>query len=40
MYEPVFSPTPLQQLDTDANGNTFFLKREDLLPYSLSLIHI
>ena len=34
MYEPVFSPTPLQQLDTDANANTFFLKREDLLPYS------
>ena len=29
-----FAPTPLQQLDTDASGNTFFLKREDLLPYS------
>lgn len=34
MYELDFAPTPLQRLDTDANGNTFFLKREDLLPYS------
>lgn len=29
-----FAPTPLQRLDTDENGNTFFLKREDMLPYS------
>ena len=34
MYELDFAPTPLQMLDTDANGNTFFLKREDLLPFS------
>ena len=34
MYEPIFSPTPVQPLDTDLNGNAFFLKREDLLPYS------
>lgn len=34
MYEPDFAPTPLQRLDTDASGNAFFLKREDLLPYS------
>ena len=34
MYELDFAPTPLQKLDTDANGNTFFLKREDLLPFS------
>jgi len=34
MYEPIFAPTPIQQLDTDLNGNTFFLKREDMLPYS------
>lgn len=29
-----FSPTPVQKLYTDEHGNTFFLKREDLLPYS------
>ncbi len=34
MYEPAFSPTPVQKLLTDENGNTFFLKREDMLPYS------
>ena len=34
MYEPVFAPTPIQPLDTDERGNAFFLKREDLLPYS------
>lgn len=34
MYEMDFAPTPIQTLDTDANGNAFFLKREDLLPYS------
>ena len=34
MYEPAFSPTPVQPLDTDERGNAFFLKREDLLPYS------
>ena len=31
MYEPIFAPTPIQQLETDAKGNTFFLKREDTL---------
>ena len=34
MYEPIFAPTPIQQLETDAKGNTFFLKREDMLPFS------
>ena len=34
MYEPVFAPTPVQPLDIDERGNAFFLKREDLLPYS------
>ena len=34
MYEPVFAPTPVQPLDTDVHGNAFFLKREDLLPFS------
>ncbi len=34
MYEPVFAPTPVHPLDTDERGNAFFLKREDLLPYS------
>lgn len=34
MYKPEFAPTPIQRLNTDANGNAFFLKREDLLPYS------
>lgn len=34
MFEPVFAPTPIQPLDTDERGNAFFLKREDLLPYS------
>lgn len=34
MYEPVFAPTPIQPLDTDVHGNAFFLKREDLLPFS------
>ncbi len=34
MHEPIFAPTPIQTLDTDENGNAFFLKREDMLPYS------
>jgi len=34
MYEMKCSPTPIQKLFTDENGNAFFLKREDLLPYS------
>lgn len=34
MYKPVFAPTPVQPLDTDERGNAFFLKREDMLPYS------
>lgn len=29
-----FDPTPLYLLDTDANGNRWHIKREDLLPYS------
>lgn len=29
-----FLPTPLQLADTDGRGNRFFIKREDLLPYS------
>lgn len=29
-----FQPTPLHFLEEDENGNRFFLKREDLLPYS------
>ena len=34
MHPTEFAPTPIQKLYTDANGNSFFLKREDLLPYS------
>ena len=34
MYEMNFAPTPVQKVFTDENGNTVFLKREDLLPYS------
>jgi len=29
-----FTPTPVCLLETDANGNRFYIKREDLLPYS------
>ena len=29
-----FGPTPLYLLETDENGNRFFIKREDMLPYS------
>ncbi len=29
-----FAPTPLHAVETDARGNRFFMKREDLLPYS------
>lgn len=29
-----FGPTPLYLLDTDERGNRFYIKREDLLPYS------
>ena len=34
MHHMDFAPTPVHKLYTDENGNTFFLKREDLLPYS------
>lgn len=30
----VFGATPLYLLDADENGNQFFIKREDMLPYS------
>ena len=29
-----FAPTPVYLLETDENGNRFYIKREDLLPYS------
>lgn len=31
---PPFPPTPIQPLETDPHHNSFFLKREDLLPFS------
>ena len=29
-----FAPTPVHAVETDARGNAFFMKREDMLPYS------
>lgn len=34
MIDCSFAPTPIQHLWTDERGNAFFLKREDMLPYS------
>ena len=34
IHRSSFGPTPLYLLETDENGNRFFIKREDLLPYS------